>query len=334
MRTHGGNVGVINRDIGKITFDTLEKFGIPYDEIYFGKPHADIYIDDLALNCCENLEKELGFYNSKIDTRYFNSIHNSELETITKKGNVRGENYYYMNIPNEIKDMFPIYVYGSDNLICIEKVKCVTATDLYLSKIMNEKILNHILGSISRIQAVENNNLSNQPIDIYNNYGSKLRSRYNAYNYTKFKDAEIIYKDLLYKLNIYTNCRKGKQSIIHGDPVFSNILINEHGKIKCIDMRGCIGDVLAIEGDSLYDWSKIYQSLIGYDEILQDKSLDTSYKEHMIEMFKVYFMDKYSREDFENLKLITKSLLFSLIPLHDNKKCQDYFNLISCKYLK
>ena len=51
MKTHNGNIGKINADIGKITFETLHKFNIPYDEIYFGKPYADFYIDDLALNC-------------------------------------------------------------------------------------------------------------------------------------------------------------------------------------------------------------------------------------------------------------------------------------------
>ena len=48
MKTHHGNTGKLMADIGKITFDTLEKFSIPYDEIYFGKPQADVYIDDLA----------------------------------------------------------------------------------------------------------------------------------------------------------------------------------------------------------------------------------------------------------------------------------------------
>ena len=32
MKTHKGNVGKITADIGKITFDTLEKFNIPYDD--------------------------------------------------------------------------------------------------------------------------------------------------------------------------------------------------------------------------------------------------------------------------------------------------------------
>jgi len=49
MKTHSGNVGKCISDIGKITIDTLEKFGIRYDELHFGKPNADFYIDDLSV---------------------------------------------------------------------------------------------------------------------------------------------------------------------------------------------------------------------------------------------------------------------------------------------
>lgn len=108
--------------------------------------------------------------------------------------------------------------------------------------------------------------------------------------------------------------------MIHGDPVFTNIIINQYGKIKFIDMRGKIEDKLTIYGDWLYDWAKIYQSLIGYDEILLSRMIDIDYKEYMIHIFQNYFIDTFSDEDFKNLKLITKCLLFSLIPLHNNEK--------------
>jgi capsule biosynthesis phosphatase len=74
MKTHQGNTGKLMADIGRITFDTLEKFDIPYDEIYFGKPQADVYIDDLGLNCFDSLEKELGFYMDSIKPRDFNQL--------------------------------------------------------------------------------------------------------------------------------------------------------------------------------------------------------------------------------------------------------------------
>ena len=43
-------------------------------------------------------------------------------------------------------------------------------------------------------------------------------------------------------------------------------------------MRGKVGDKLTIYGDWLYDWAKIYQSIIGYDEILLSTIIDTNYK--------------------------------------------------------
>ena len=46
MKTHNGNLGKVISDIGKVTIDWLKKYDIPYDEIYFGKPWANLYIDD------------------------------------------------------------------------------------------------------------------------------------------------------------------------------------------------------------------------------------------------------------------------------------------------
>lgn len=48
MKTCSGNVGMVVARQGKVTLDWLEKHEIPFDEIHFGKPHADVYIDDNA----------------------------------------------------------------------------------------------------------------------------------------------------------------------------------------------------------------------------------------------------------------------------------------------
>ena len=50
MQTHSGNLGKVIATQSKTLFDWLEFYGIPYDEIYFGKPSADFYIDDKAVN--------------------------------------------------------------------------------------------------------------------------------------------------------------------------------------------------------------------------------------------------------------------------------------------
>jgi len=330
MNTHKGNVGKVLCDIGKITFDTLEKFNIPFDEIYFGKPQADIYIDDLALNCFDNMEKELGFYMDIVEPRDFNQISSNTMSTIIKRSeDLSGEIFYYSNIPKSLKDLFPLFINSDSNNKCltIEKIKALTVTNLYLSELLKEDTLIHIMNSIKRIHDTQNDNLT-ENINIYENYAVKLKKRYENYDYSQFKNSDQIFLSLMNDLTEYEKNNKGHKTIIHGDTVMTNILINNFGKVKFIDMRGKIGNTLTICGDAMYDWAKLYQSLIGYDKILQNKNINPEYEKKMIKVFEDYFLKIYSQEDLQNLKIITKSLLFSLIPLHNNEKCQKYYDLI------
>jgi capsule biosynthesis phosphatase len=48
MATQDGNIGKVMRNIGKITLDWLARYEVVYDEIFFGKPNAHLYIDDRA----------------------------------------------------------------------------------------------------------------------------------------------------------------------------------------------------------------------------------------------------------------------------------------------
>ena len=335
MKTHNGNCGKLLADIGKITFNTLDKFNIKYDEIYFGKPHADFYIDDLAINCYDNIEKELGYYIDSIKPREFNNLSSEIMDLYKKESNdLSGEIYYYNNIPRELKDLFPLFIdYDVNNKwYKIEKIKGLTVSTMYLSELLTIDNLTHIMNSIKRIQSTKIKN-SDSNINIYSNYCDKMKSRKNNYNYNSFNNFDNEFKNIFNRLEEYENNQKGKQVIIHGDPVLTNILINNFGKIKFIDMRGKIGNISTIYGDYLYDWAKVYQSLIGYDKILQDKILNTSYERKMINHFKKYFLDSYSEDEFNYLKTITKSLLLTLIPLHNNTKCQLYYNLIKSEYL-
>ena len=49
MKTCEGNPGAALARQGLVTLDWLKRHGIEYDEIHFGKPHAQVYIDDNAL---------------------------------------------------------------------------------------------------------------------------------------------------------------------------------------------------------------------------------------------------------------------------------------------
>lgn len=327
MSTYNGNTGKALSDIGKITFDTLEKFDIPYDEIYFGKPYADYYIDDLCVSPYDDLEKELGFYKSKIDTRSFNNITQGVIQTYTKRGiDLSGEIYWYKNMPSSLKDMFPIFIDSGDGFYVMEKINGIPFSRLLISEDLTTEHLKHIMNSIERIHNTPYTD--SDSINIYQNYCQKLCERYKSYNYSRYVKSEEVYSILYQKLKEYETNDLGQKCIIHGDTVLTNILINQFGKIKFIDMRGKVGNNITLFGDRFYDWAKLFQSLVGYDEILENKQISQSYKNHLITYFEDRFVKSYGSHMWHYLRYITASLLFTLIPIHDNDKCTNYYQLV------
>ena len=114
-------------------------------------------------------------------------------------------------------------------------------------------------------------------------------------------------------------------SCIHGDPVFSNVMVDELSQIKFIDPRGMSGDnQFTVYGDVMYDYAKVLQSLQGYDEIMltgENKINTTTY----INTLKEHVSKLYGEKYIKCIETITESLFFSLIPLHDNNLCHKYY---------
>jgi capsule biosynthesis phosphatase len=53
MLTHQGDLKKIYKDVGNLTEIWLKENHVPYDELIFGKPYADFYIDDKAVNVAD-----------------------------------------------------------------------------------------------------------------------------------------------------------------------------------------------------------------------------------------------------------------------------------------
>jgi len=320
MRTHNGNVGAIVADVGKITIDTLDKFSIPYDELHFGKPYAQFYIDDLAVNANTPLDKALGIYNTDTPSRSFNKVEYNN-KTVTKYTSNKGEVYWYNNIPTSVKHYFPQVISASENEIVMEHIEGINYSYLYVNEILKTEDIDKLITSLNQIHS----SVSSKTFDdIYLNYVPKLTKRYLEHKplYDKY-DVGNLYNNLLDPLNKYEINKAGKLGVIHGDPVFTNILQTKNG-IKFIDMRGKQGDVCTIYGDITYDYAKVYQSLLGYDYILNGTEINHPYTDKLKQHFESYF----TTGEINDIKIITASLLFSLLPLHDEDK-----NKFS-KYLK
>lgn len=337
MQTFGSNVGAVVADIGRITLDTLDRFQIPYDEVVFGKPLADIYVDDLALASFGDVTKELGIFHDMVETRSFNTIQEVH-PGILRKSSVKdlaGEIEYYKAIPASIADVFPaMHSYDTERSRWyeVEKIHGVNLSIMYTSQELSEDTLRAVLTQLHRVHCHGRTSHRSESSNL--NLIPKITERYQAFPYAEVHPASHeVFVSLLEGLSHYKDTQNLADCMIHGDPVFTNVILSDRKEIKFIDMRGKNGELLTVRGDPLYDYGKILQSLVGYDEVLQSLVLPSSYRERMLAVFWSFFGQHYADDLQACVKLITRSLFFSLIPLHDHNR-RLFFDLIQSVHLQ
>lgn len=337
MKTHNGNIGSVIADIGETTLNTIKKYKIPCDELYFGKPYAHAYIDDLAYNALDDFQFRLGITDNQVQERDFNEVSLKTLEVFEKKSKkidkISAEVHWYETIPKNIKTYTPKLI--SKDLdkgsYMLERIRGITFSELLVSQSLSEDSFIKLLDIIHDIHSCPVlEDISNE--DLYSNYLQKLKSRYESYDYSQFPNSEYIYNEISQNLIKYQKNNLAISSCIHGDPVFSNVLINKDNEIKLIDPRGMLNNRITIYGDVFYDYAKILQSLSGYDEIMLSGKVYID-KSKFINIFNERVSSLYGEEFVNIIENIKDSLLFTLLPLHDNYNCVKYYHLIKNRTL-
>eukprot|EP00904_Undaria_pinnatifida_P013269 jgi/Undpi1/9072/HiC_scaffold_26.g11532.m1 len=160
----------------------------------------------------------------------------------------------------------------------------------------------------------------------------KHRLHFNEAAYLGFDGIDVprMSKTILSYLRDYQeSARYRRADFVHGDPVFSNCLLNKANDPVFIDMRGALGDTVCTDGDVNYDLSKVYQSLKGYDFIILDKDLDKTATEMLRDLEESVFWP-FVREHYkdalpQDIAMMTASHLLSIVPLHQNRRHQARF---------
>jgi capsule biosynthesis phosphatase len=296
MLTHRHNVGAAIRDIAGITLKTLDDFNIPYDEIIFGKPVADIYIDDRAVNPYRDSIQSMGYLSVKDATLPINALPPNRFNTVTiekdkvvKKGpalSMQGEISYYKSITHDaLKMFFPLY-YGSltengVSTLVIENVKSIPFYSIYREGLVSQ---NHIAALFEFIDILHHtSSQASIPTvnDCMSNYSTKLLERFKQHEEYPFDDAADVQSLCLQRISHHTPI---VTSFIHGDLWFSNILVTYDGNMKFIDMKGKVGDLEKTGGDIYYDYGKLLQSFLGYDAALYGHERPDN---NLLDIFKV-----------------------------------------------
>ena len=300
--------------------DTLNSLGILYHQLILMKPYADLYIDDKSIAAHKDLEKETGLY---LYEEHQSRIHNkitSNGNKIIKEGNLDGENYYYNNIPEEIKDLFPKVYNTSRNCVVLQKINKPTYSTLLMSQKLTKLDIDFLIQSIDRIHKLQSDG---KEIDLNWAYKQKVVERLDHFKdlYTQLEINVDFYRNMS---NINFNNQYGR---IHGDPVFTNVFLDSN-HCKFIDSRGVWDQKLTNSGDIDYDYAKILQSLYGYDYALHDELIQDSY----LKSLRDYYLDKIKDiTDVNQLKNKTRLLFVSMIPFHkeDINRCERFAKIIS-----
>lgn len=316
-----------------------EARGLGYNEIYIGKRPAgtqwDICIDH-EMSMME-IQRTTGiFCGDMVSPRKCNTITPiSPLPVLRKKSmnpkKLKGEIWYYQHIPSSIRDLFPLLIRHdtmAHTWYDVEQIEGFPLSTVYLNLEMTNSLLDQVISSLLRIHTTlplrrEDMHIAQE--NLYKNYTQKVETCYSSYDYTIFRDYEKVYHKVLAGLKNY---QEASVTMIHGDPVFTNIILDKNKCIRFIDMRGLQGDTITTCGDPMYDWAKVHQSLLGYDEVREGVTLPQEYKEGLRKYFEARFVDLFGSKALDHLTELTRSLFFSLIPHHGEcLTVYDYFSL-------
>lgn len=301
----------------------LKNNSILYHELVLMKPYADVYIDDKAICAHHDLEKETGLYlfEDHSAREHHTIVVNGDY--ITKTGNLTAESFYYQNIPNNLKSMFPLIYDNNKNKITFQRLTQPTYSSLLLSQRLTKSDIDMLIESIDVIHQSTDDFYD---INLNWAYTTKVKNRLTEYN--------DLYKTLNVDLSLYDilsnkilTCKYGR---IHGDPVFTNIFIDKQ-YCKFIDVRGEWDDILTTYGDVYYDYAKILQSLYGYDYILHNEQIQESY----LKTLRLHFLEKLKQKhpniNIDELEHRVKMLIISLIPFHKENldRCSKFIELLA-----
>ena len=350
MITCNDNVGKVIKMVGQTTLESLDKFKIPYDELYFGKPWGDIYIDDKAFNTYDkNLSEQIGFFEGAISfqdyqTNKYNKVRRINKTRIMKEGpSLTGEIFFYNHVQlSKINKYFPTLIsMENDNRILLEFIDGTLLSKIYNEGLLQDFLLIKLLNAVQDIHSTQlDDGVKIDQDDIKLHYMEKFEERSQHQQHYPFENFITVYKNIKLFLDDYLSKPVYIVDVIHGDLWFSNILFMKH-EFKFIDMRGKIHNKFTTKGDNLYDYAKIYQSILGLDYILEfDEHIPQNIFYKIDKLFWNYLIDQQiiSSENQENIIKLTGYLIYNTFHAYpedfDHGKKKLIWNLVERIFYK
>ena len=228
-------------------------------------------------DCVEVGQKEV--YEKMISTqRFFNRVEISE-HTVTKQCQVeqyshllQDEIQWYRTVADKFTQV-PTVI--NENPLTLQRIRGQHAHQINHYR---KTIMNQYCAKLHELHALHSTKINLD--DCFEVYVHKpIQRTARAVQWIPFaKDPELSVNNKWCKNPLYDPAEfysiltvPKNFCIIHGDPTFSNTLIDQNLAVWFIDPRGRFGNT-AIYGDPRYDWAKLYYSAVGnYDNINSKK---------------------------------------------------------------
>jgi hypothetical protein len=261
---------------------------------------------------------------------------------------MKGELFYYQNIPSRpsgIEDYFPRLIDYSIDVKMIDLkmdyIEGIPLYYLYKNCLLTHRHIDELFDILEHLHTCEDTIDTADCIvitrdNVKNNYIKKLKNRFNKEDYP-FEDAEDVFRGIIEGIEAHFS--PILSPVIHGDFWFSNIILkyaecDAQNRYKLLDMRGMIDDILTLNGDIYYDYGKLYQSILGYDLVLNgNEGNEGNESNEYIQEMKTYFLQKCLAKglNIDFLTYVTKGLVFGTMPFishYDNDVKKNVWDFI------
>lgn len=298
MQSNGSNIGLANKKTFEV-FQILDKYAIPYHEIYFGKPWADIYIDDKAWNQYTNASFQTIVFNQNLERtplRLEKGCSNNE-NSLFKKGSILikegprnsldGEIYFYEKIQGTaLESVVPRFLKKheiSEKTLVFEMefVHGTPVSKLFRNFLLTKDILKKVCETLELLhKASIPNDTTIQKELILSNYIDKLKERVKNHKHYKLPHIEKVTSIIDSVITEYIQSDRFEiTNVVHGDSWFDNMIYTSNHEVKLLDMKGKLGSDFTLKGDKMTDYAKLYQSILGFDFYLHNETYGESYAE-------------------------------------------------------
>lgn len=259
MVSCNGDIDKIIKKNKAILEKWLEKNKVEYDELVFGKPLGDMYIDDKAINVNDFINKDFKVLNGHSGYKVI------RLGNLVKK-EMAEENYIkLMDWYKESKGIANSPKITS-NLYSAVYMEYIDGENAY--NCLNKKLLDKIIKQILRFKDVK-----------YKKFDKKIL----LVKLEKHKSNDMMWNRIVSNCQMLVDDLDLKQyaSLSHYDMTLANIIVKDN-EIYLLD------SLLDKEASSyLLDFAKLKMSLDGYDELFCDgKHIDKKYSKYLSKKLK------------------------------------------------